>query len=109
MAKAAPSIVVDGVSYKIPKHLLDATDEQITSVIRGWNRKDEQAAAEGRTPATVKQIRKHYAERDMEVRISRDGHVRYRTLTPHRNDINAWLEGGYVDSYFIFENSVHWT
>ena len=34
--KAEPSIMVDGISYKIPKHLRDATDEEITRVIRGW-------------------------------------------------------------------------
>jgi len=36
--KTQPSIVVDGKSYKIPKFLLDATDEEITRVIRKWNR-----------------------------------------------------------------------
>jgi len=38
--KPAPTIVVDGVTYKIPKFLLTCTDEEITRVIRGW-RKEE--------------------------------------------------------------------
>jgi hypothetical protein len=36
--KAQPTIVVDGVSYKIPAYLRDATDEEITRVIRGWRK-----------------------------------------------------------------------
>lgn len=35
--RTPPTIVVDGITYKIPKFLLSATDEEITRVIRGWN------------------------------------------------------------------------
>ena len=36
--RAQPSITVDGITYKIPKHLQDATDEEITRFIRHWRR-----------------------------------------------------------------------
>jgi hypothetical protein len=39
--KNAPTIVVDGVRYKIPAFLLDAPDEEIIRVIRGWFNKKE--------------------------------------------------------------------
>ena len=36
--KQPPTIVVDGITYKIPKVLLSCTDEVITRTIRGWKR-----------------------------------------------------------------------
>jgi hypothetical protein len=36
--QSAPSIVVDGVSYKIPAYLRDAPDEELIRVIRGWGK-----------------------------------------------------------------------
>ena len=40
-AKPAPSIVVDGVSHKIPKHLFDLPDGQLAKVIRGYRPEEE--------------------------------------------------------------------
>jgi len=58
--------------------------------------------------ATEKQIRDHYRTRDMMVRISRDGHVRYRTNASHIRNNRAWREGGYVENYFVTaDGNVH--
>ena len=48
-------------------------------------------------PATIKEIRKHFAERNYEVRIS-GGYVRFRPIYRNVRD-RHWRDGGWVEEY----------
>lgn len=42
--KPAPTIEVDGVTYRIPSILRDCADEEIRRVIRGWKPEPDRTA-----------------------------------------------------------------
>lgn len=57
------------------------------------------------TKATEQQVRKHYDDQGLVVRISKDGHVTYR----YPAALN-WSEGRYVSEYRLDDrNNVHLT
>jgi len=53
--------------------------------------------------ATEKQIRTHYRQHGYEVRISRDGHVRFRPANRIKQDTGSWQEGRYIEDYIHTE------
>lgn len=57
--------------------------------------------------ATAAQVRAHYKAEGYEVRIGRDGRVRYRPDPDyHPGCASEWLEGRFVSEYRIVDGNV---